>query len=48
MDILFCVECGNCFQKDSEGNILELDRISTPQEESGESSVIGIRCRHHN
>ena len=24
MDILFCVECGNSFQKDSEGNILEL------------------------
>lgn len=48
MDILFCVECGNSFQKDSEGNILELDRIPAPQEESSESRVIGIRCKHHN
>jgi len=45
MDIVFCRECGTYFQEDTDGNIIELDRLPTPNEEL---RAIDIICEDHN
>jgi hypothetical protein len=45
VDVLFCTECGIYFYEDDKGDIIELDRLPTPNEEL---RAIDIICEDHN